>query len=109
MHWVDQKEPHIYIYIYIYIYICAVYDRVLGNFPAQNTIYTVYMYVWFWQQTLQTQGWQYSEHQCFYGACLKPKRCTKQAFMDAHVVITMLCKQTIHMRVVKVNWYPPRH
>jgi hypothetical protein len=36
------------------VYIYTIYDRIFDDFPAENTVYTPYIYIWLWP-TLKTQ------------------------------------------------------
>jgi len=68
-----HKHTH-YIYIYGWpkSYICAVYDRMYGDFPAKNTVCTRFIprHVWFWPALniewgctkCHTYGWPLTAH-----------------------------------------------
>ena len=47
--------------------ICTVYDRIFGDFSAKNTVYTPYIYIWFWPTLIMagsSQGCSYKRSRC---------------------------------------------
>jgi hypothetical protein len=47
------------------LYICTVYDRIYGDFPAKNTVCTLYIHinVWFWPTLLMCHCTPVMQHQ----------------------------------------------